>query len=960
MNFIFDVETTGLPKYTENRRQPKYEDLEAYSTARLLSISWIITHNGTPIEQSYYVIKPTDFTIGAESIAIHGITREHAMEVGVPMADVLKTIWDSMSRCRTLVAHNISFDTSIVSSEFYRAGMHDELAEMREKKQVCTMRKGKELMGIKKFPKLAELYKHLYNEDITNAHDAQYDTLYCYKCFDKMFPQEDDLFYFGDKEVRLTAEQKAVVYEATDKNMLVIACAGSGKSSTMLCRIKHLIDKGAPESSIIMMTFTRDAANDMRDKLHNIMGYKPDIKIGTIDSIAKYYTENHITSATAALKHVSEYGHYFLSYLQTCSPKFFERFQYLFVDEFQDINDTQYNIIQCFVKNGIRLFAVGDDAQNIYSFRGSSVEYILNFAGLFGNIAIHKLSRNFRCSEEIVNLANASIEKNVNQIPKVMTAAAAAGPCLRPRKKPRVSYFSYLKQQNHRVVQLIEQSIATGTAEHKIAVLSPTNQTLFMIEEALTKKGIANVLLDGKSDVRTRIKSGHVCLSTIHKSKGLEWDIVILVNMSDDNIPKIKNDTAEEESRRLFYVAVTRARHELYILYSASAYAPYVTRYIAEVDRTLYDFEAFNPQYISGRSSYDGSVIDKSVTKLVSLLDGADYVALKQQGIIPEIDSTKVKLFKASDYSSLIEREDIYADFGIFMDYVITRIVSAAFGLECKSKQALQTLACVTLDNDEYNVYKQYKTHFKLNVKSAAQNLQRALLLLERGTPQAIKPQHVETVLHILRRIRKNAQEFNLPVDAIPVFNYRFLPDGFDMTVNKSHRVYSNPSVPWSACINDIWEISKCNRVVGEYRRRLLFKDIHGMDFMEAQDMIKNIEESFIPFIKTQNNALPALHEEFAMENGMYGELDMRVGDMIIDFKTTISEDVNMEWVVQLLCYKALYECACADQTKINQIAFFNPLKGLFFQMNVSSWGKDKQTALVQYLLNKREKNMRN
>lgn len=325
-------------------------------------------------------------------------------------------------------------------SEFYRAGMHDELAEMREKKQVCTMRKGKELMGIKKFPKLAELYKHLYNEDITNAHDAQYDTLYCYKCFDKMFPQEDDLFYFGDKEVRLTAEQKAVVYEATDKNMLVIACAGSGKSSTMLCRIKHLIDKGAPESSIIMMTFTRDAANDMRDKLHNIMGYKPDIKIGTIDSIAKYYTENHITSATAALKHVSEYGHYFLSYLQTCSPKFFERFQYLFVDEFQDINDTQYNIIQCFVKNGIRLFAVGDDAQNIYSFRGSSVEYILNFAGLFGNIAIHKLSRNFRCSEEIVNLANASIEKNVNQIPKVMTAAAAAGPVqISPEKN---NYYS--------------------------------------------------------------------------------------------------------------------------------------------------------------------------------------------------------------------------------------------------------------------------------------------------------------------------------------------------------------------------------------------------------------------------------------------------------------------------------------------------------------------------------------
>lgn len=951
MNFVFDVETTGLPV-----RNAGFRDLEAFSGSRLLSISWIVVHNDVPIEQSYFLVRPDDFEISEESTKIHGITKKMANEIGLSMQQVLKMLWDSIAKCRTLVAHNIQFDVSIILSEFHRAGMQDAIDCVYEKAHICTMRKGKEVLAMKKFPKLGELYKGLYGEEITNAHDAQYDTLYCYKCFAKMFPREKNIFYFGNKEVKLTSEQEKVVYEDANKNMLVIACAGSGKSSTMLCRIKHLIESGVSDSAIIMMTFTRDAANDMRDKLFNIMGYKPKIKVGTIDSIAKYYTENQIVSSGNQMKHVSEYSHHFLEYLRKCGPRFFEGFKYIFVDEFQDINDTQYQIIKCFTDNGIKLFAVGDDAQNIYTFRGSSVEYILNFSTLFKDSCILKLSKNFRSTPEIVNLANASIEKNSNQIPKKMSSAKIDD---RPKKKPRINYFSYVNLQNLHVVSLIEAYLASGVSEEKIAILSPTNQNLFMIEELLTKKNIKHVLLDGKADVRCRIKPNHVCLSTIHKSKGLEWDIVILTNMSDDIIPKMKNEKAEEEDRRLFYVAITRARHELHILYAATKLAPYVTRYVAEVDRDLYEFQDFKMEYINGRSLNDAYVMEKSVTKLIELLDGNDYVVLKNMGIIPDVIPQKTKLFKSYDYDKLIENEDIYADFGIFIDYCITKMICGSFKIPCKSKQALQTLACVTLESLEYSIYRFYRNNFKLNIEEAVQNYKNTRatkMVLEKGA-KSINPSHMETITHILRKVKEHSDLFKLPVKDIPVFNFRFLPEGFESSVKHSHDVFSTISIPWQECLNEIWEVSKCNRVVTDYRRRLLFKDIKGMDFHEGyMSMLNDCEASFLPYLLKNKEVY--VHEEYRIKEGIYGELDIRSGnDIIIEIKTTINEDVNMEWILQLLCYKILVEWN-NNTVKINEIGVFNPLKGLFFGFDVSSW--NKHTDLVQYLLEKRDKAMKN
>lgn len=967
MNLIFDVETTGLPKFNQSdkrKRFPDYSCLDAFDSARLLSICWIITHNDTVLEQTYYIVKPDDFEIGKESIRIHGITNEVAQTQGMPVEFVLNAFIEAMTKCKNIVSHNIQFDTNIIQSELHRYRHEEAIQVFRSKHWICTMKKGKEYMGIKKFPKLAELYKALYDEDITNAHDAQYDTLYCYKCFIKLFPRDPSVFYFGDKEVRLTQEQHAVVYDQSDKNSLVIACAGGGKTSTTLCRIKYLIEQGTPETAIILMTFTRDAANDMKDKLFNIMGYKPRIQVGTIDSIAKFYTENAVMAGDS-IKHVSEYGHNFLSFLQSCPKSFYNKFKYMFIDEFQDINDTQYKIIKMFHENGVKIFAVGDDAQNIYTFRGSNIEYILNFTDLFDNSSVFKLTYNFRSTNEIINMANASIENNANQIPKTMVSGITEY----NGKKPRVQYFSCSSAHNAHIVKTIEEHIHNGTPHHKICVLSPLNQTLFLIEELLTKKDINHVLLDGKADVRTQAKAGHVCLSTIHKAKGLEWDVVILANMSDDVIPKLKHEKAVEEDRRLFYVGVTRARQYLYIFYYANPSTPYITRYVAELESSVYNFEDFKKEYIQGTSVIDVFTIEKSVTKLINLLDGEDYIAMKNKGIIPSIDINdvkKTKLYLGSTYTALIEREDLYSDFGIFIDAIITRIIAQAFKKRCINKHALQTLACVTLDNNEYNVYKFYKSNFKNNIAEAAKlwdNKQIAKRFLERDS-RDIAYSHMDVLCKILQKVQEHSIRYGMTPDKIPIFNYRFLPENFETTIRRSHDAFSNTSRDWREIIDEIWNVSKCTRVVTEYRRRLLFKTIKGSDFInDFMPLFDKIQEHYIPYLQSLNGAQAvALHEEFSIAEGMFGEMDMRVDDTIIDFKTSINEDINPQWVLQLLCYKVLCDANLSSTkktnqntpSKINKICIFNPLKGMLFDIDVSQWNNGQ--ALVQYLMDKRQR----
>ena len=358
--------------------------------------------------------------------------------------------------------------------------------------------------------------------------------------------------------IQLTEEQNTVVRAPLDCHIVVRACAGSGKTTTTVHRIKHLIEKGIAPSAILLMTFTRDAASHMIKRLVGLVGPVPDLIAGTIDSIAYRFLRSQSLTFMADAQEggdVGDFGPEFLAYLRRAPPSFFAQFGYLFVDEMQDINKVQYQIIRMFYKHGVHIFGVGDTTQNIYTFRGSDNRYIKEFEHRFPPAKVYYHSINFRSHHSIVKFAS-----HISDIPMV-PAPSCKTPVL-----PRICHFPNASHQYDAIKNIYQRCQADGAS---LAILSPLNDGIRQFRALMDARG------EPFNDMH---------MSTIHKAKGLEWDVVILVNMNDDCIPMQKNKSSVDDGRRLFYVAITRAKRELYIYFNRTD----VTRYMKCIPPTLY------------------------------------------------------------------------------------------------------------------------------------------------------------------------------------------------------------------------------------------------------------------------------------------------------------------------------------------------------------------------------------
>lgn len=107
--------------------------------------------------------------------------------------------------------------------------------------------------------------------------------------------------------------------------------------------------------------------------------------------------------------------------------KFQHRFKYILIDEYQDTNRAQYLIIKMLGAVHENICVVGDDAQSIYSFRGATVENILQFQNDYEDVKVVKLEQNYRSTQSILHVANQIIGNNKNQIPKNLWTSNAEG-----------------------------------------------------------------------------------------------------------------------------------------------------------------------------------------------------------------------------------------------------------------------------------------------------------------------------------------------------------------------------------------------------------------------------------------------------------------------------------------------------------------------------------------------------
>ena len=272
-------------------------------------------------------------------------------------------------------------------------------------------------------------------------------------------------------------------------------------------------------------------------------------------------------------------------YIQT--GKFTSPWSYIMVDEFQDISAPRAGLVKALrdAVSGASLFCVGDDWQAIYRFAGSEVSLTRDFADYFGETQITTLDKTFRFNNSICDIASRFVSKNPAQLAKTLTT-------LNQVDKPAVSlYLSDLTNTENNLARLktiftaISTQICTQIST-QIASQSLDNKASFSVF-LLARYHYLLPEREQLTDLSQTFPYLNISALTIHASKGMEADFVVVLGLCQgkhgfpaDKVNHLLIETLlpveqsqpttgayrHAEERRLFYVALTRAKHQIYLL----------------------------------------------------------------------------------------------------------------------------------------------------------------------------------------------------------------------------------------------------------------------------------------------------------------------------------------------------------------------------------------------------------
>lgn len=168
--------------------------------------------------------------------------------------------------------------------------------------------------------------------------------------------------------------------------------------------------------------------------------------------------------------------------------KYQRRYKHVLIDEYQDTNRAQYLIARNLSAGHGNIFAVGDEDQSIYSWRGADINNILDFAQDFPAANVFRLEVNYRSSKEILDAANALVSNNVNRLGKTLRPAHPDGPPVR---------FLQVEDALDEARFVVDDMAKQGIEPRSVAIMYRTNAQSRTIEEALMAKGIQPRVLGG-------------------------------------------------------------------------------------------------------------------------------------------------------------------------------------------------------------------------------------------------------------------------------------------------------------------------------------------------------------------------------------------------------------------------------------------------------------------------------
>ena len=277
---------------------------------------------------------------------------------------------------------------------------------------------------------------------------------------------------------------------------------------------------------------------------------------------------------------------------QLCREGLWKHYDCILVDEFQDISVDRYKFLQALRSDEPRtkLYCVGDDWQSIFRFTGSDMSLFYEFEKYFGYTELCKIETTYRFHQPLINMSSEFIIKNKEQKVKFIKT---------PKDDKNSTYLSFEKcdgEDNEGVLKKVEELVSKIPASQTILLLGRYNY------DAMSVGFTGN--LDMK-DNRIMVKIGgrDISFLSVHSAKGLEADNVILVNcnqgaygfpslIEDDPILDFVLSKKESypfaEERRLFYVAMTRARKHMFVLYDQNKPSPFIGEFILKLEKGSY------------------------------------------------------------------------------------------------------------------------------------------------------------------------------------------------------------------------------------------------------------------------------------------------------------------------------------------------------------------------------------
>lgn len=198
MALIIDIETTGFPrKGNTNEQYPLYKNIHLYNSARIVQVCTMTCNDKLEqINLHDNIIKANNFKI--YNSHIHGITDEMSAK-GFSFIEIATTLYDNLKQVSHIIAHNAKFDVNVLKSELYRHKLFYIIEEIDKKEILCSMTLTKNIVNAQnkfnklKFPSLMDLYKYVFNCNLTNAHNAKYDVINLHLPIKKLY-DENKLF----------------------------------------------------------------------------------------------------------------------------------------------------------------------------------------------------------------------------------------------------------------------------------------------------------------------------------------------------------------------------------------------------------------------------------------------------------------------------------------------------------------------------------------------------------------------------------------------------------------------------------------------------------------------------------------------------------------------------------------------------------------------------------------------